>query len=142
MTPISTGPESSEISERRNNMPQAGQATAIAPNKTVKIDSDGTVDHPNVKIPNGGIVEFKSETAHSWEVQFLDPDGADFYPLAIRVPANGSVDFVAKSQQDSDVCEYRVLPAFGATAPGKPNRIMGNNQIIIGGGADNPKRRK
>jgi hypothetical protein len=125
-------------------MAQAGQGTAIAPNKkTVKIDANGTVDHPIVTIPNGGIVEFKSETAHVWEVEFLDPDGADFYPLAAVVPANGSVDFVGKSQLDSDTCEYRILPFSGGAAPGKAGRIMGNNQIIIGGGRpETPKRRK
>lgn len=123
-------------------MAQAGQAKAIAPNEIVTINSKGGVNKPSVTIPDGGIVRFDSPTEHAWEVQFLDPDGADFYPLTILVPAKGSVDFVGKSQQDSDTCEYRVLPLFGAAAPGKTGRIMGNNQIIIGGGAENPKRRK
>lgn len=123
-------------------MAQAGQAKAIKPNKVVKIDANGGVDNPIVKIPNGGIVEFTAETEQAWEIQFIDPDGADFYPLAIVVPAIGATYFVGNIQPDSDTCEYSVIPFLGSKPSKKPNRVMGNNKIIIGGGEETPKRRK
>ena len=122
-------------------MAKAGLAPVITPNKVVKIDANGGVDHPIVKVPNGGIVEFRSETDHAWEIQLIDTDGADFYPLAIIVPAIGSTYFVGNIQPDSDTVEYNVIH-LGSTPSKKPNRVMGNNQIIIGGGGEDTKRRK
>lgn len=122
-------------------MAKAGQAAVISPNKVVKIDANGGVDNPIVKIPNGGMVEFRSETDHAWEIQLIDPDGADFYPLAIVVPGIGSTYFVGNIQPDSDTVEYNVIH-LGSAPSKKPNRVMGNNQIIIGGGKEEAKRSK
>ena len=116
-------------------MAKAGQAAVISPNKVVKIDANGGVDHPSITIPDGGIVEFRSETDKAWEIQLIDTDGADFYPLAIIVPAIGATYFVGNIQPDSDTVEYNVIP-LGSTPSKKPNRVMGNNQIIIGGGKE------
>jgi hypothetical protein len=124
-------------------MAKAGQAPVISPNKVVRIDAFGGVDRPVVTIPNGGIVEFRAITDQAWEIQFIDPDGADFYPLSIVVPAVGATYFVGNVQPDSDTCEYNVVPFLGGKAPGKPNRVMGNNKIVVGGNnPDTPKRRK
>jgi len=129
-------------------MAQAGQAkakakqAALAPNVTVKIDDKGGVDNQTVEIPDGGIVKFESETGHSWEVAFDQPDGG-YYPMTLVVPAFGAAYLIGQSPAGATECDYDVL-ALGSLPGKKSARLMGNNKIIIGGneGGGKSKRRK
>ena len=117
-------------------MAQAGQAkgkakvASLAPNATVKIDDQGGVDNQTVEIPDGGIVKFESETGHSWEVAFDEPDGG-YYPMTLVVPAFGAAYLIGQSPAGSTECDYDVL-ALGSMPNRKGRRLMGNNKIIIG----------
>jgi hypothetical protein len=124
-------------------MPQTGQAVKTVPNVRVTISAEGIPDKPSVEVVTRGIVEFRSDTDRSWEVDFIDSDGNDFFPLTVFVPAHGSVWCVANSQQDNDACDYTILP-FGPQArkaakrPGPDTTYV----IVIGGGKPGPKGRK
>jgi hypothetical protein len=125
-------------------MAQPAPAMKLKPSKTVIIKPNGEVDQPIVRIPDGGILEFKSEANDLLEIVLIDPDGGDFYALSIPVQAHGCAYFIGNIQPDQDQCEYVVQAVDGRAAAKNPARVMGNNKIIIGGGGtpETPKRRK
>ena len=116
-------------------MAQAGQALKIVPTVKVTIDAYGVPDKPSIEVKNLDIVEFRSETDNSWEIDLIDSDGGDYFPLMILVPAHGHAYFVANSQQDNDECEYKILPLIERiTARAKKPGPETNYVIIIGSG--------